>query len=808
MKRLRSGLGLALVCFSLRAAEPPNPAPDLFAAIRSHDMRTLGALLLGDAAISSRDPMGNTPLHAAALCGYSTAVSVLLRHGAEVNATNNAGATPLLYGAHHAGIVRDLLAHAADPNIPSINGQTPLLAAATCGQSYEAVRLLIEHRANVDVGANYGRALPRAIVAGDQKTIDLLIRSGGTPCRTNDFSPLASAALMGDLPTARQLLDAGVSVNHGVRFAGHPLNWAFYGGSLDMAALLIERGADLRLPSTGGDKTSPMIWSAYNDSGDPGLAQKLITLGIDVNTLNSADETALDWAMRQGTNTPLVQVLLQAGGHSGNSIRKKGKPLPNRLVDASMEGRAAMIKQSIQRAVDLLETTSSAFIENGFVQNRNCVSCHQQNLPAVVFGWARERGFELRKPAIAQLLRAQVRDWTPKLEDARQVKGGDSVDQFGWAMIGLHSLGYAPDERTEALVRYLLRVQKADGSWPRVERRPPIQDDAIVATVLAVRAVQLYPVPGEERESMESLDRARYWLARAKPQSQNQRAFQLLGLGWAGESSRHLTELVSGILAEQRPNGGWAQLPGRECDAWATGQALVALHQAGGLPVSDAAYQRGIEFLLRTEFDDGSWWVQSRTWPIIPYFDSKFPHGKDQWISAAGTAWATMALLLTIEPTAPPKQFPTAQALLASTDHGVPAPTDNSKAPEGRRRSDAKPSGSPVDFVSAIKPLLERSCVGCHSGEKAKGSFRMEDRAALLKGGQSGEAAILERDSERSPLLSFVSDRVEDLEMPPIGKREKYPPLAKEQIETLRLWIDQGAVWPAGITLNSERKSL
>ena len=60
---------------------------------------------------------------------------MLLRHGAEVNATNSAGATPLLYGPHHTGIVRALLAHGADPNIASALGSTPLMAAAARGDA-------------------------------------------------------------------------------------------------------------------------------------------------------------------------------------------------------------------------------------------------------------------------------------------------------------------------------------------------------------------------------------------------------------------------------------------------------------------------------------------------------------------------------------------------------------------------------------------------------------------------------------------------------------------------------------------------
>jgi len=102
------------------------------------------------------------------------------------------------------------------------------------------------------------------------------------------------------------------------------------------------------------------------------------------------------------------------------------------------------------------------------------------------------------------------------------------------------------------------------------------------------------------------------------------------------------------VLHAQRPDGGWAQFPGLASDAWATGQSLVALKQAGAVTVNDEVYQHGVAFLLRTQFDDGSWFVRSRTWPFQPYFHSGFPHGKDQWISAAGTAWSALALMNTI----------------------------------------------------------------------------------------------------------------------------------------------------------------
>jgi len=70
------------------------------------------------------------------------------------------------------------------------------------------------------------------------------------------------------------------------------------------------------------------------------------------------------------------------------------------------------------------------------------------------------------------------------------------------------------------------------------------------------------------------------------------------------------------------------------------------------------------------------------------------------------------------------------------------------------------------------------------------------NRASLLQGGKRGEPVIVASHSEKSPLVQFVSDQVEDLEMPPVPKRDKFPALTKPEIARLRAWIDQGAIWP------------
>jgi hypothetical protein len=104
-----------------------------------------------------------------------------------------------------------------------------------------------------------------------------------------------------------------------------------------------------------------------------------------------------------------------------------------------------------------------------------------------------------------------------------------------------------------------------------------------------------------------------------------------------------------------------------------------------------------------------------------------------------------------------------------------------------------------IDFVQQVKPLLERSCTACHSGATPRGLFPIDGRDALLKGGASGEAAIVPGHSETSPLIGYVSGNVPDLEMPPKAQRKRFPGLRADEVALLRAWIDQGAEWPKDV---------
>jgi hypothetical protein len=102
-------------------------------------------------------------------------------------------------------------------------------------------------------------------------------------------------------------------------------------------------------------------------------------------------------------------------------------------------------------------------------------------------------------------------------------------------------------------------------------------------------------------------------------------------------------------------------------------------------------------------------------------------------------------------------------------------------------------SATGVTYDKDIKPIFEKSCTKCHSGEKPKGKLHLDSLAGVLKGGKDG-AAIKPGDSGQSPLayaVAHVGD--EDDFMPPLKNKANIGPLTKDQIGLIRAWIDQGA---------------
>jgi ankyrin repeat protein len=602
------------------AGEAPPRVPDpqasrLMEALRKGDRPAFERMLRADPkAVNQYGPGGSTPLMYAALYGDSNSVRLLLEQGADPNLANDNHATALMYAVDDAEKIRLLLDHGANANARSDDGQTALLIAATRPGSSTAVQTLLDHGADLSATDSSGLGvLARAVSSADEALIKLVLdrgvnakplplpralRSGCMPCfdllmKAADASDLpralAPAAESGDLRTIEMLLNRGVKAN---------------GAILVSAALSPE---PLRVD----------------------LGKTLIEHGADINANAPFDGTVLDFAKRQG-DTPLVDLLIKSGARAGaSSDRPVPQPKP-----------AGSARAAVERSIPVLQRADVAFIKKA-----GCVSCHNNSLTAMTMVEARKSGIRVDE----QIARAQLKAIASYLdvnrERALQNLGLPGVwDTVGYILLGMTAEMYPADENTEAWARYLKNTQLQDGHWYSVGPRPPLEAGNFQTTATAMRAIQIYAPKSKRTEYEQAVHRTADWLAKAQPRDTEDRVFQLLGLQWGGGNREVMRKAAQELLAQQRSDGGWSQLSTLASDAYATGEALMALNESGALKVSDAAYQRGVRFLLNAQLEDGSWYVRSRTRPIQPDFDSDFPHGRSQFISAAATNWAAMAL--------------------------------------------------------------------------------------------------------------------------------------------------------------------
>lgn len=633
---------------------PLNPqAVSLVQTLRSGDSRAfMKAVAKDPALLNARGPEGSTPFMYAVLYSDSSALEQMLKRGADPNLPNDAKATALMWAATDLEKTRVLLAHGADVNARSDDARTALMIAAGHPGGTSIVKLLLSRGADpnptrnaktedapliqsalaadpesmrmlIDRGAGLkdagGPALAMAIAMGCPKCVDLLAAKN-LDKSAYTYALLRSASLSGDRNTIRLLLDHGADVNAVDDLGRTALMHAVVSDvvPLDAVKLLIERGADVNARSQHAQSV---------DSG----------------------QTVLEIARLRG-ETPVVS-LLEKSGATGAS----------RLVPVASVQHSTTIPAAIQRSLPLLERADA-----NFAAKSGCVSCHNNSLTAMAVGLARKNRFEVDESTAAREVKANV----AYLEDHRetlhqgffagQASGAEAFgDTFGpsvvaYILVGLGAEHYQADLNTDAVAMYLKSRQMPDGHWAyaAADGRPPLCSDYIGQTALALRALELYAPKVEKAEYEKSVRLAAAWLATAEAPAYEDRVWRLLGLGWAATDKGATQQARQEVLALQRSDGGWSDLPATESNAYETGRALVAL-QTAGLPVSDPAYQRGVEFLLSTQLEDGSWHVKTRALGTQPYFDNGFPHGVDQFISAAGTGWATMALTLSSQGPAP-----------------------------------------------------------------------------------------------------------------------------------------------------------
>ena len=492
------------------------------------------------------------------------------------------------------------------------------------------------------------------------------------------FTPLNSAASVNNAAVAKLLIEKGASLSakSSIGQVGTALMGAAHNGNLELTRLLLAHHADLKAISAESDGNvkngpvavgnltalhfavangsaeevkllldagapvdprdvrgmTPLMFAVSTDRPNVEIVRMLLAKGADASMRSDIGESTVDWA-RKFNNPAVLSALKLEAVHLDVPARE--------LKQA--EVKAVTPREAVERSLPLLQRAAAGVFTNG-----GCVACHAQPLASMAAETARARGWRVDDAvgkSVAEESERARRGLSALMQLLLQAREqGGSPDTQLYETMMMAAAREPSGQATDALVHYLMAKQGAAGNWAGIATRPPMQDGDFSRTAMGIRTLTVYGMPGRKAEIAERVRRAADWLAKHAPQSSQDRVMQILGLKWAGVQDG-LTEIrIQELIALQSSDGGWAQTPYLASDAYATGQVLYTLHETGVSTADHPAFRRGVQFLLRTQKEDGSWFVKSRAMKIQPYFQSGFPYDHDQWISAAGTAWAVMAL--------------------------------------------------------------------------------------------------------------------------------------------------------------------
>jgi ankyrin repeat protein/mono/diheme cytochrome c family protein len=615
-----------------RPSKPVDPkVTALIAAVRAGNRGEIDKQILASPeVVKGQDAGGSTALHHAAGYGPISHLQLLIDKDADVNAKNRRRSTPLHWAIHEEAKVRLLLSKGATVNAKQVQGRTPLYLAAMLGNSVPTMRLLLTSGADPNLAAVNGQTpLMMAAQRGNVEALRLLVeqRAEVNAKDSAGETALMFAAASGNARAVQLLIERGADVKVRSKRNETALGFAATAGVQASVELLLAKGAEVNTRNFRG--YSPLMFAASSDARPAGIIKLLLDKGADASFTGDYDEPASVLAAKRG-HTEAAKLLGAVAPAPTTSTK---------ALITSVKVSHRSIPDAVKSSLVLLEKQSSTFIRTA-----GCNSCHSQDLPSAAAGLARDYGLTSMK-TFPQLPATM----TPPAEQVMDF-GVVSPNSVAWELFDAGMNHEPRTQVTDAIVRYIMASQNAEGGWqPPENRRPPMTAGKIQSAALAIYAIKNYAPETEKLNCEKAIARAVAWLEKATPVTNQDHAFKLLGLAWGGASSSVIRQEAKALAALQRADGGWSQLPTMVSDAYATGEAVFALGFAGRLTISHPVFRKGVDYLMSTRANDGSWHVKSRAIWLQPYLDSGFPYGQDQFISTAGTAWATLALTLATE---------------------------------------------------------------------------------------------------------------------------------------------------------------
>lgn len=315
------------------------------------------------------------------------------------------------------------------------------------------------------------------------------------------------------------------------------------------------------------------------------------------------------------------------------------------------------VKVAIERGYKVIE----AGVDN-YPNHRKCFSCHHQALPLLAISlkckprigypgagrvYEGTEGDRARMKSIQTLTVESFQSHCQGLDQGKEIEGTVLTVAYGlWTM---DMANCEANETTDWMVDYLLEHQAKDGAWYVETVRPPAASSRAMTTALAVYGIRAYGKPSDEDERVKKALQAAEEVLEFKDRSDTieerngiEWLSYMLDPGFRGRGLKPISKL-------QNKDGGWGRAPGEPSDPYSTGQTLLLKAQSPYRykvsNTSDKSDTFGINYLLDSQQEDGSWRVETISKPIQNYFDNGDPHGKDQFISMFATSWAVSALV-------------------------------------------------------------------------------------------------------------------------------------------------------------------
>lgn len=279
--------------------------------------------------------------------------------------------------------------------------------------------------------------------------------------------------------------------------------------------------------------------------------------------------------------------------------------------------------------------------------DRKCSSCHHIPMTLWVLNEAKQLGHTVNEKA-----RVDLTGWViakddpakvnPKQPERKQIHVNQTPLMLALAFEAGDATEPATGEGLKAMLKLLIGDQDKDGAWRLMYVWEPHGSTPDVMTTLSLLAISAPNAPDLGAEGTAAREKGLKWLATATPVDTPQsQGLRLVLLKRLGRPSTEWEPLQKKLLARQNADGGWGQAAEMKSDAFATGQALYALAEAG-CKSSDPEVAKAHAFLTKSQLPDGSWSMASR--PGGP--GGKIAKNTEP-IAHIGTAWAVLGLLRT-----------------------------------------------------------------------------------------------------------------------------------------------------------------